>query len=171
MIDLKNMKTFISLSAICATALLLTGCGGSPPVEPVFDVPSLVGKDINGVQAVLGTPSDDDSNQVWPDGDDEHAKTWTKGKTDLLVDFHSRTNQVVDFFIATDDSSGASSDKERMLALGNLKEDASNYRVEFVPAMGHSGEYTGVKARDWNRDWNRQRQHSGEYTGVKAVPN
>ncbi len=43
-------------------------------VEPVFDVPSLVGKDIDGIQAVLGTPTEDDSDQPWHNGNDEHFR-------------------------------------------------------------------------------------------------
>jgi hypothetical protein len=116
-------------------------------VQPVFDAPSLVGKDIKGVQAVLGTPTDDDSDHPWPDGNDEHLKSWTKGKVDLIVAFHSRTNEVIDFFISlVDSTSGGSRDKKRLLAVGNLKVGESRYRVEFGEALGEPGVYAGVKA-------------------------
>jgi len=119
---------------------------GSAATAAVFDVPSLVGKDINDVQAILGISTEDNSNHVWPNGDDEHLKTWQKAKVDLAVNFHSQNNQVIDFFIGTDDLSGTTSDKERLFALGNLKEGDPRYRIDIQPAGGHPNEYTGVKA-------------------------
>ncbi len=140
------MKNFIPVAALLSVGVLaLSGCGHTP-VDPVFDVPSLVGKDINGVQAILSTPSEDDSNKVWPNGDDEHLKTWSKQGVDLMVDYHLNTGKVVDFFVGTDDPSGATSDTQKLLEQGNLKENESAYRIEMTKAGGHPGQYTGLKA-------------------------
>jgi hypothetical protein len=117
-------------------------------VEPVFDVPSLLGKDMDGVQAVLGTPTEDDSDHPWHDGSDEHLKAWEKNGVALGVTFHSRSKRVIDFFVSLDDSpsSAGTTDKKHLLAVGNLKEDDPRYRIECVFAVGEPGVYAGAKA-------------------------
>ena len=140
----KNMKRIIS--GVLLVACLTAGCGGSSPPEPsTYDVPSLVGKDIGGVKAVLGPP-EDDTEKIWPNGDDENNKEWNKNKKMLLVTFRKNTRKITDFFVGCDSSSGACGDKQHLLQIGNLKEGDARYRIEFVPAMGHPGEFTGVKA-------------------------
>jgi len=131
-------------------ALLIFACLallqlGKPTVQPVFDVPALVGKDINGVQASLGTPEEDDSRFVWPNGDDEHQKNWTRQRVLLLATYHSRTSQIVDLFIGTDDPSGATDDKGKLLNQGNLQDGDPRYTIEFVHAGNSPDRYTGVK--------------------------
>lgn len=111
----------------------------------VFDVPALVGKDINGVQSILGTPSADDSSHVWPNGNDEHIKTWTRHKVDLIVSFHSQTGQIIDFFLATDDPSGATKDAGRLYAQGNITESDPRYRIDIRSSRPDEELYTGVK--------------------------
>ena len=133
--------------AISVIGLLLIACLFTGGPSPIFDVPTLVGKDINGIQAVLGTPTEDDSDVNWSDGEDDRLKCWTKGKVSLMVSFHRNSNQVIDFFITLDDSSsGGTTDKKRLLSVGKLKEGESRYRIEYVFAIGEPGVYAGVKA-------------------------
>jgi hypothetical protein len=111
---------------------------------PAFDVPSMVGMNIDQVKALLGPPKDD-KEQVWWNGSDENDKSWERNNKELLVTFHSRTRQIVDFFISCDSSSGACDEKQHMLDIGNVREGDTRYRVEFVQAGGMVGKYTGVK--------------------------
>jgi hypothetical protein len=103
---------------------------------------------MDGVQAVLGTPTEDDSDHPWHDGSDEHLKAWEKNGVALGVTFHSRSKRVIDFFVSLDDSpsSAGTTDKKHLLAVGNLKEDDPRYRIECVFAVGEPGVYAGAKA-------------------------
>jgi hypothetical protein len=144
---MKKSWSFAAHVFLCVSFLFLAGCGGKPLPDPAFDVPSLVGKDIKGVEQTLGVPSEytpPDSIQR-PDNIREWDKSWEHDKHTLLVTYDLVTGKVIDFFIGTDDPSGASDDQDRLLALGNLQRGDLRYRVEFVPAMGHPDKYTGVK--------------------------
>lgn len=114
-------------------------------VEHAFDIPPLIGKNIDQVRATLGKPYEDFPEKVWPGGDDENGKTWRRGKKRLYITFHSQTRRIVDFFIECDDPSGACSDKQKLLDLGNIKDSGPNYTTEFVNAGAMRDKYTGVK--------------------------
>jgi hypothetical protein len=127
--------------------LFMSGCASAPLPDPAFDVPALIGKDISGVESTLGAPTEytPPDSVPHPAGLSEWDKTWERGGKTLLVTYRLNDGGIVDFFISADDPSGATNDEARLLALGNLQRSAPNYRVEFVPAMGHPGKYTGVK--------------------------
>ena len=122
------------------------------PVQVVFifDVPALLGKNIDEVRQTLGQPTDGalieptarqqelGATEVWDN-------TFEKDSQPLLVTFNPTSRDVIDYFISTDDPSGATKDKKKLLEVGNLKEGASNYSVEFVTAINDPSVYTGVK--------------------------
>ncbi len=120
------------------------------PVAFVFDVPSLLAKNVDEIRQTLGQPTDGalieptekqkqlGTTKVWDN-------TFEKDSRSLLVTFNPTSREVIDFFISTDDPSGATKDKKKLLEVGNLKEGASNYSVEFVKALNNSSVYTGVK--------------------------
>lgn len=119
-----------------------------PPVtSPAFDVPSLVGKNLNQVQAVLGTPVSAPTPPAAYEGVD-WDRAWEKDGQRLAVSYDLKTLRIIDFFIEADDPSGATKDTNRLLTIGNLKTDNPRYEVEFVPVLksyNDPGSYTGVK--------------------------
>lgn len=138
----------------------IAGCGGqkqtttqsSPTVAQqaqfVFDVPSLVGKNLDEVKAALSSyqkktlePTEEQIKAGIKDWEMEFEKD---GKS-LLVTYEISTKKIKDFFISTDDISGKTKDKVHLSALGNLKEGDSRYRVEFVKAFADPAYFTGVK--------------------------
>jgi hypothetical protein len=77
------------------------------------------------------------------------VKTWRKTyqaeKNEIVVTYDVKTNQPVSFFIATDDPSGKTNDKERLLKLGELSENNPQYDVVFVKTAEDPNYFTGVK--------------------------
>ena len=120
----------------------------TPEVKPVFDVPSLVGKNLDGVIAVLGSPTksiDPTALQIQM-GVKEWDKSFTKDDKELLVTYTISNKKIVDFFISTDDPSGVTKNTAHLLQLGNLKQNDPRYKVEFVKAIKDPSSFTGVKA-------------------------
>ena len=114
----------------------------------VFDVPSLVGKNVDEAIAVLQPykkntlePTEEQIRLGVKDWDVEFEKD---GKS-LLVNYDIATRKVNNFFISTDDPSGATKDKGHLLELGNLKEYDARYKVGFVKALKDQTVFTGVK--------------------------
>lgn len=114
------------------------------PTQPqapqfTFDVPSLVGKNIDDIKATLGNPTEYTAptkqqlalSDVWD-------MSYTKDGVSLLVTYNTKTKVISDFFID-------GSDKNKLLAQGNLKENDGNYSVEFVKSITNPNEITGVK--------------------------
>ncbi len=116
------------------------------PKNYVFDIPSLVGKDITGVKAALGTPKDKEPTaQQIKLGTKEWSLTFEKEGKELLVTYNTASGKITDYFIGTDDPSGKTKDKNHLLELGNINEGDSRYKVEFVKALKDPSVFTGVK--------------------------
>ncbi len=103
----------------------------------VFDVPSLVGKNIDEVRQVLGQPTE---AQKSLGGFNEWDNTFKKDNEELLVTFNYQTRKIIDFFIST-----TNQDKNRLLQIGNLKENSPDYKIEYVKAIKDPSKITGVK--------------------------
>jgi len=116
----------------------------------VFDVPALVGKNIDEIRVILGEPEDgklkEPNDQQIELGTTEWNNTFEKGGKELLVTYNIKTRKVIDFFISTDDSSGATDNTRHLLELGNLTENDPRYKIEFVKAFIKPSVFTGVKA-------------------------
>ena len=150
---------FKTLQLIVA-AILLTSCGSSNSTEPnstsipkttiktVFDVSSLMGKNINEVRKVLGNPSDKEIEptklQMKMKFDSWNNSFEKDGQT-LLVTFNPQNRQVTDFFIGTTDPSGTTSDYSDLLQICNVTDDNSQYSIEPVPTLKDNTKYTGIK--------------------------
>lgn len=115
-------------------------------LKMVFDVPSLVGKDIKQIAVVLGpyVSSTQPTSKQIASGVNEWAQTWEKDGETLYVTYEIKTGKVKDFFISTKDSSGVTTDKVYLASVGNLKADQPTYDVSFVEAINDPGKYTGV---------------------------
>lgn len=105
----------------------------------VFNIPALIGKNIDEVKAILGEPTTFKQptkqqltfTDIW---DMEYAKN----DTNLLITYNVKNKVVSDFFID-------GTDKNKLLIVGNLQENNDNYTVEFVKSITNANEITGVK--------------------------
>ena len=141
--------------------ILLNSCGPSNSTEPtttttiaktdikaVYDVPSLIGKNIDEIRKVLGKPSDKEIEPTklqmkmkfdsWDNSFEKDGRT-------LLVTFNPQNRQVVDFFIETTDPSGSTSDYSELLKICNLTNDNPKYSIEPVQTIKDNTKYTGIK--------------------------
>ncbi len=113
-----------------------------------YDVPSLVGKNVDEVKTVLAPYKNktlEPTAQQIALGVKEWDMEFTKDGKDLLVTYNIGSRQIVDFFISTDDPSGKTKDKDHLLEIGNLSESSGQYKVGFVPTLKDSSYFTGVK--------------------------
>ena len=110
-------------------------------VVAIFDVPSLIDKDIDGVRQTLGDPIDD---QIEPTslqvqvGIDEWSNQFQKSGHTLLVTFKPSTRKIVDFFLE-------GSNKTTLMRQMRLQEGATDYRVEPVRSIKNRSQITGIK--------------------------
>lgn len=117
-----------------------------PNIPYIFNVPRLIGKNINSVRHSLGKPTD---SEIEPNitqrqaGVDEWDNTFTKQGYDLLVTYNPRTRKVIDFFIGF--PNGAATDYGKLLAICNVKQNTSLYKIVPVPANTNPSIYTGIK--------------------------
>lgn len=111
------------------------------PVAVAFDVPSLIGKSIDELREVLGTPTDADiepTQQQLDLGVDEWSNGFTNDGQDLLVTYNPRTRAVIDLFLD-------GSDQNSLLQRGNLAVRSAAYRIEPVRALRNPSQITGIK--------------------------
>ena len=107
-----------------------------------FNIPSLLGKNIDEVRLVLGIPLDKDLAEPTAEqlklGVDEWDNSFKKDDRELLVTFNPSTRKIVDFFLSGDN-------KVELIEEGNLKEDDSSYTIEQVKQLKNPSAITGIK--------------------------
>ena len=112
----------------------------------VFDIPSIVGKNLDEIITVLGKPEGQNPTALQiQQGIREWEKIFKKEGKELLVTYIISNGKIVDFFIPTDNTSGITKDKKHLLVIGNLNENDPNYRIEFVKAIKEPTSFTGIK--------------------------
>jgi hypothetical protein len=116
----------------------------APLEESAFNVTTLLTGGMSDIEEQLGQPLEEQPATFSAD-----VKTWRKTyqaeKNEIVVTYDVKTNQPVSFFIATDDPSGKTNDKERLLKLGELSENNPQYDVVFVKTAEDPNYFTGVK--------------------------
>jgi hypothetical protein len=138
---------FVALAG--AAGFVFLSSPKSAPVAParsaIFDVPSLIGLNISQVKAKLGAPSEFDDPAKMPATAiiTELNMSWEKQGRNLLATYQPSNGRVVDFFIATNDATGATPDVTDIYPIGNLSEGDSRYSLKPVQA-GNSGKFTGI---------------------------
>ena len=117
-------------------------------IVAVFDVEALYGKNIDEIRAVLGEPTDGEytnpTAQQLALGTKEWSNTFKKDKYELLVTYDVASKDVIDFFVGTDDPSGATKDTKRLEKILNV-ENSTNFTIEPVKALKDPSVYTGIK--------------------------
>lgn len=114
----------------------------------VFDIPSLIGKSLDEVKATLSSyqrKTLEPTEEQIKLGVKEWEVEFDKDGKELLITYEIKTKRIIDFFISTDDLTGKTQDKEKLLKLGNLREGESGYKIEFVKVLIEPSYFTGVK--------------------------
>lgn len=121
------------------------------PVVSRFNVPPLIGKNIDEVESAIGGGGavytwEPTALQISMSAPDVPlaTKNFRKGKTELSIDYDAKTRIVSSLFIGTDDPSGVTKDKRRLLSMGTLLEGATSYTVKFVPNLKDPSSFTGI---------------------------
>lgn len=117
-------------------------------VEPVFDVPALIGKNIDEITAMLGKAEKDDepTAEQLALGTKEWWKTYKKGNYELLVTYTPQDRSVIDFFIpAVSDNKLSQEDMEKLKVVGQVEKPSDIYSVELVKSLKDPSTFTGIK--------------------------
>lgn len=121
--------------------------------EPAFDVPLLLGKNIDQIRTSLGQPTDKNieapANTLAKQATlgksmDTWSNTFESKGMKMSVEYYIKNRTVKDFFIEANDPSGATADKQVLMKIGNLKENDPRYLLRFVEAKTLPGKYTGL---------------------------
>lgn len=129
-------------------------------VNQVFDIPPLVGKNLDELIAILGTPDEDSeppATYVKLSDDRTWDKAWYREGYSLSVSYNIDTGKVVDLFLGSnsDHSLTVFRDTNNILTVGNLSSTSTDYSVEFVKIKAALGKplsetpegYTGAIIR------------------------
>lgn len=100
-------------------------------VTTVFDIPSLLGKNVDQIKATLGSPLDDNepTAQQLEFGAEEWQKEFKKSGYTLLVTYNPRTRVVLDFFMPTKDPSGLQQTRPYCFALAAWRNTMNTTRL------------------------------------------
>lgn len=111
-----------------------------PAIQPIFDIPALVGKNVDEVKAALGKPEQEDkpTQQQISLGINTGDLGYTKDGLGLLVNYDVTSKEALEFFLEGED-------KAKLLAQGNLQEKSDTYVVEAVQVLNNPSEITGIK--------------------------
>lgn len=117
----------------------------SVATEPIFDIPAIIGQDIDQVRAILGPG--EISYQATPlqikRGDITSSVEYTKDGYSLSIDYYDNTSKVESMMYGPESENV--NDYHDILKAGNLREDDKRYLIKPMPVLGKSGWYASVK--------------------------
>jgi hypothetical protein len=102
--------------------------------EAYFDIPMLVGKNINQIVEILGSATNEftPNEQQISMGVNEGDKEYTIDEATLLITYNIYDGIIKEFFIYVSNSDGYTKDKNYLMNLGKLNNSDSKYNIEFV---------------------------------------
>lgn len=113
--------------------------------EIIFDIPSLIGLNINQVEKNINIPN---SSLKPKDNQVEILKEWDmtfkNNGFELLVTFNTNTGAVKDFFVGTNDEMYENGDIEGLMEITNTKDNDPKYKISFIPALKDPAKFTGI---------------------------
>ncbi len=106
----------------------------------VFDVPSLIWKNINELRKSFWKDFSDstDPTSLQLKWTSEWSNTITKSWLDLLITYNAKTRKIIDFFLDWDE-------KYKIMQIWNLSDSDNNYSIEDVHALVDPSKITGIK--------------------------
>lgn len=121
-----NMKPAKNLFYIIL--LICTSCKEPKPPQVTFDIPALIGKNIDEVRKVLGKPLENPPDPPLNSKKDYFYNIYVKNGQSLLILFNPNDRKIEDFHIVS--SIGYDSVKT-VLKIGNLEfKNTNNYWIE-----------------------------------------
>jgi len=109
----------------------------------VFDIPSLIGKNVDEMKFVLGPPTMTGipGSGGGYGGDKEKYRYWNTENANLTIEFDNSTRRIINFIISPGTAAEKRSfaDIKEPLILGNVTEDSNNYSIQSVPVVAGSG--------------------------------
>jgi len=114
--------------------------------QVVFDIPSLIGKNLKELREELGTPSyDKEPTPLQVQEGDTWEKNWDREGYTLMVSYDIRTKKIVEYSLLADSDASyvIFENTNNILKVGNLKSDSGEYSVKFIKAKNAPG-YTGA---------------------------
>ncbi len=152
--DIPRGKLGKALGALVVVFFLTLAISQKPniaPVEPfTFDIPSLLGKNIDEVRQALGKPADatlDPTKEqmrllgptmLWSNEFKKNGKL-------LNVEYTVGTRKVQSFFVTSDNASFKASERDYLMNIGNVKDGDVRYNLRFVKALRDPSTYTGLE--------------------------
>jgi hypothetical protein len=118
------------------------------PTQPtyVFDIPSLLGKNIEELRQTLGEPVDkqkDLTPQQLSLGGAVWWNEWDKDGYHLTAEFDANTRKVKNLFIDFKEGQDRKN-PDLLLPVGNLNKKSTSYKIDPVKEIKNPGYYTGI---------------------------
>lgn len=111
--------------------------------KPVFNIPELIGENIEGLKEKLGRPSiENKASKIQAANNVSDDYTFLKEGYELYVTVDPDTKLAVDFYLSKGDSDVK--DWKELMVAGNLSENAKKYKIEPVEIKSKPGTYTGI---------------------------
>lgn len=121
--NIKPVKSFLYI-----LLLLFASCTEPKPPQVTFDVPLLLGKNIDEVRKVLGKPTENDPEPPDPKEKGSYTSFYSKGGQALFIYYNPYTRKIKSFQIV---SSEEYKNIDDLLKLGNLHfMENLDYRIE-----------------------------------------
>ncbi len=122
--------------------LIFTSCTEPKPPQVTFDVPALIGKNIDEIRKVLGKPLYD---QIEPSNQKEETfeNTFKKNGETLFVLFNPKTRRISQLCLIASEEY----DKlEDVMKIGNLTlTNTDNYHIESFHPFASNPPFTGIR--------------------------
>jgi len=129
------------ISAPAAVAATSAPMAAKPPMATenvVFDVPGLLGKKIDQIKSELGKPSEADAPNL---SEEELESHYTKKGYHMVITYNVESRQVESILVAS--ATGKTKDLDKLLQMGNLKPDSSQYGIDSLN-RDEQGYYLGL---------------------------
>ena len=110
------------------------------PREIAFDIPALLGKNIDAITQILGKPSEADASNM---SADELERRYTKKGYRLVINYDKKNRQVAGFFLSAPEPQGETNDCSKILEAGNLNPTSASYAIDTLRSE-RKGYFTGV---------------------------
>ena len=116
-----------------------------PTPKFIFDVPSLIGKNIDEIRTILGEPIDGEltepNQQQIELGMTQWDNIFNKNEYQLQISFNATSRKVIDFFV---NPLSGYVDQNKLMEISNTKENASNYTIKAVKELKNPNNITGI---------------------------
>jgi len=117
-------------------------------IKAVYNIPALIGKKIDEVKKMIIAGGASANGIEEPTKAQLNLLDWDwsfkKDGYELQITFYPKTRVVKEFFLATNDPSGRTSDYKKLLKIGNLVETDLKYKVEPFHPLDNKSVYTGI---------------------------